>query len=596
MMNSPNRVDRKLAKSPQQSLVGGVKLLTPFGGELVDLVVSEERNDEVRAGAVKLPSILLSTRSTCDLELLAVGGLSPLKGFMGEADYSRVVGEMRLTDGTLFPIPITLPVDGSVPVSIGQVVALRSPKNELLATMLVEEIFEWDLELEASEVLRTTDTRHPLVAEMHRWGKNYISGPLQVIELPRHFDFKDLRLSPKQTREPLAELGRPNVVAFQTRNPLHRAHEELTKRAIEEVDGTLLLHPVVGLTIQGDIDDYTRVRTYRALASRYYPPNRVVLALLPLAMRLAGPREALWHAIIRRNYGASHLIVGRSHASPGLNSRGRSFYGEYESQELVEQYSNEVGVQMIPFREFVYLPETDKYVEDTETPEGRETSSISGTEIREQFLNAGRPLPDWFTRPEVAQILADSYPPRHKQGVCIWFTGLSGAGKSTTAEVLAVMLQEQGRKVTVLDGDIVRTHLSKGLGFSKVDRDTNIRRIGFVAAEIVRHGGAVICAAVSPYRATRNEVRNMVGADHFVEVFVDTPLEVCEARDSKGLYVRARRGELTGFTGIDDPYELPEHPEIVIHTVHTAPQDNAHRIVEYLSARGLVREARPDGR
>ena len=594
-MLSSNREDGNLARSEQQPLVAGVKLITPFGGELVDLVVGEERNDEVRAGAAKLPSIQLSARSTCDLEMLAVGGFSPVMRFMSKVDYSRVVGEMRLSGGTLFPIPITLPVDSSAPVSIGRSVALRSPKNELLATMIIEEIFEWDLEFEALEVLGTTDTRHPLVAEMHRWGKNYISGPLQVVELPRHFDFGKLRLTPKETRARLQDLGRTDVVAFQTRNPLHRVHEEMLKLALQGVAGTLLLHPVVGLTKPGDIDHYTRVRTYKALAAGDYGPDRALLALLPLAMRMAGPREALWHALIRRNYGANHLIVGRDHASPGDDSHGRPIYGAEEAQELVERYSAEVGVKMIPFGELVYLPAERRYIARGMADGSADIIAISGREIREDYLDIGKPIPNWLTRPEVAEILADSYPPKYKQGVCIWFTGLSGAGKSTIAEILAVMLQEVGRRSTVLDGDVVRTHLSRGLGFSKEDRDANVRRMGFVASEIVLHGGAVICAAVSPYRATRNDVRSMVGSDQFVEVFVDTPLEVCEARDRKGLYARARGGGIIGFTGIDDPYEEPEHPELVIHTVNDLPQVNARAIVEYLTNRGLVREVRLDG-
>jgi sulfate adenylyltransferase len=452
----------------------------------------------------------------------------------------------------------------------------------------VQEVFAWNREEEARAVVGTTDLRHPLVAEMHRWGDRYISGSLRVLQLPSHYDFTTLRHTPAQTRTLLAEIGRRNVVAFQTRNPLHRVHEELTKRAIEEVDGVLLLHPVVGLTKPGDVDHFTRVRTYKELADRYYAPGRIVLSLLPLAMRMAGPREALWHAVIRRNYGANHLIVGRDHASPGADSNGKPFYGPYDAQELVAQYAQELGVTMIPFRELVYLPEEERYEESHKVPEGSKTASISGTQVRDEYLGRGRKLPDWFTRPEVADILAESYPPRHRQGVCVWFTGLSGAGKSTTAEILTVLMLERGRQVTVLDGDVVRTHLSKGLGFSKEDRDVNIRRIGFVAAEIARHGGVVLCAAVSPYRATRNDVRNMVGTDRFVEIFVDTPIEECERRDTKGMYARARRGEITGFTGVDDPYEPPQHAEITLDTIQKTPEENARLVLDYLQGKGFV--------
>jgi sulfate adenylyltransferase len=500
-----------------------------------------------------------------------------------------VLAEMRLSNGAVFPIPVTLPVEPGPAIVLDQDIALRNAKNELLAVMTIEEIYEWDLPEVAQQVFGSQDLRHPLVAEMHRWGRLNIAGRLQVLQLPKHHDFQDLRLTPAQTRARLANMGHRNAVAFQTRNPLHRVHEELTKRAAQEVDGVLLLHPVVGLTKPGDVDHFTRVRTYRALADRHYDRDRILLSLLPLAMRLAGPREALWHAIIRRNYGANHLIVGRDHAGPGNDSAGKPFYGPYDAQELVAQYEAEIGVKMVPFRQFVYLPDEDRYEEVSQVPPGTRTADISGTQVRNDYLNNGLLLPEWFTRPEVAAILSESYPPRHKQGVCIWFTGLSGAGKSTTAEVLTQLLLEHGRQVTVLDGDVVRTHLSRGLGFSKEDRDTNIRRIGFVAAEIVRHGGTVICAAVSPYRATRNDVRNMVGSEHFVEVFVDTPLEVCEQRDYKGMYAKARRGEIKGFTGIDDPYEPPLNPEITLDTVTNTPEDNAHIILNALVDQGLVR-------
>jgi sulfate adenylyltransferase len=564
-------------------------LIPPYGGELVDLLVPPEEQNELREYANSLPSVRLSARSECDLELLAVGAFSPLDRFMGQADYQRVMDEMRLADGTLFPIPITLPVRPEEGITVGQEIALRSEQNRVLAIMTVEEVYEWDLAETAEKVFGKNDFRHPLVAEMNRWGRLNISGPLRVIQLPVHYDFQQLRLTPRQTRAQLEKFGRKNIVAFQTRNPLHRVHEELTKRATEEIDGVLLLHPVVGLTKPGDVDHFTRVRTYKALASRYYDPDRILLSLLPLAMRMAGPREALWHAIIRRNYGANHLIIGRDHAGPGTDSEGKPFYGPYDAQNLVEAHSEETGVKVIPFRMLVYLPEEERYEEVTNVPEAVRTASISGTQVREEYLQNGRPLPDWFTRPEVAEILAESHPPRYKQGVCIWFTGLSNSGKSTTAAILTTLLQEQGRQVTVLDGDVVRTHFSDGLGFSKEDRDTNVRRMGFVAAEIVRHGGVALCAAASPYRGTRNEIRGMVGTDHFVEVFVDTPLEVCEARDMSGLYAKARRGEITGFTGIDAPYEPPLHPEIKLDTVHYTAEENARFILDYLMRRGFIR-------
>ena len=566
-------------------------LITPFGGDLVNLVASANVAGELREQAGRLPSIQISERAVCDLELLATGGFSPLDRFMSQDDLRSVVEDMRTSEGTLFPIPITLPVDDDTSISLDSRIALRDSTNNLLAVMDVEEAYEWDMEEVARRVYGTLDLRHPIVAEMHQWGRYNLSGRLQVIQLPQRHDFSELRLTPAETRSVLEKTGRENVVAFQTRNPLHRVHEELTKRAAAAVDGVLLLHPVVGLTRLGDVDHYTRVRTYRALTESYYEPDRILLALLPLAMRMGGPREAVWHAIIRRNFGANHLIVGRDHAGPGVDSRGEPFYGPYDAQELVEAHADELCVKALTFTELVYVPSEGRYEEVSELPPDAEMAFISGTQVREDYLNAGKPLPDWFTRPEVAEILGDTYPPRHRQGVCVWFTGLSGSGKSTTADVLTSLLMEHGRQVTVLDGDVVRTNLSKGLGFSKEDRDTNILRIGYVASEIVRHGGIAICAAISPYIATRDAVRSMMGEDQFVEVFVDTPLDVCESRDSKGMYAMARAGEITGFTGIDDPYEAPPYPELTLDTVAYEPAENAGKIIELLTGAGFLRSS-----
>jgi sulfate adenylyltransferase len=563
-------------------------LIPPYGGKLVNLHAPDEERAELRARAADMPCIQLTSRNVCDLEMLATGAFSPLDRFMGSADYRRVLEEMRLASGALFPLPVTLAVKRDAELALDVEIALADSHNNLLAIMRVEEIYEWEHEREARLAYGTTDPRHPTVAEMNAWGGLNISGQVRVLALPLHYDFRSLRMSPVAVRERLSVLRRRNVVAFQTRNPLHRAHEELTARAARAVDGALLLHPAIGLTKPGDIDHFTRVRSYQILAERYYDRERMLLALLPLAMRMAGPREALWHALIRRNYGANHLIVGRDHASPGLDSRGQPFYGPADAQELVARHEAETGVKPLPFSELVYLPDEDRYEERERIPAGARTTSISGTQVREQYLQRGRKLPRWFTRPEVASILTQAYPPRYRQGFCLWFTGLSGAGKSTTADILTIKLLEQGRQVTVLDGDVVRTHLSQGLGFSKEDRDTNIRRIGFVAAEIARHGGGVICAAVSPYRSTRNECRSMVGADRFIEIYVETPLAVCEARDTKGMYRQAREGRIKNFTGIDDPYEPPLGPEIRIDTIGSTAEENAELILSYLVEQGFV--------
>jgi len=563
-------------------------IIPPYGGKLINLVTTGEEREAIKAQANRYPSIQISDRSLHDLELLAIGGYSPLNRFMGKADYSRVLTEMRLADGTLFPMPITLTINKEDLPTRQEWITLRDSHNNLIAVMRIEEVFTWDPVREARLVLGTVDARHPLVSEMEQWGDLCISGELKIINMPVYFDFVDIRRTPVETRKLLNDLGNENVVAFQTRNPMHRVHEELTKRAAEKIGGSLLIHPVVGMTKPGDVDHFTRVRIYRALQSKYYNQKNTVLSLLPLAMRMAGPREAVWHAIIRRNYGANHFIVGRDHAGPGIDSAGKPFYGPYEAQEMLEQYEDEIGVKMVPFLWMVYLPDKEEYVTADQIPEGVKANSISGTQVREEYLAQGKILPEWFTRKETAEILAEAHPPLHRQGLCLWFTGLSGCGKSTIASALIPMLMEHGRQASVLDGDVVRTHLSKGLGFSKEDRDTNILRIGFVAGEIARHNGTVVCAAISPYRSTRNEARKMSGADRFVEIWVNTPLEVCEERDIKGLYAKARRGEIKGFTGIDDPYEEPLNAEVVLNTVDKSPEENARAIIEFLEERGLI--------
>lgn len=539
------------------------ELLEPYGGRLVRLLLSEEESTEQLRMANALPFVQLSDRSLNDLELLAVGAFSPLDRFMGRADYERVLKEMRLGDGTFWPIPITLPVQTGEAIYLGKDLALRNARNELIAVMTVEEVFPWNLETETASLLGQVDSRHPLVTEMSGWGPLCISGPLRVFHLPKYHDFADIRRTPAQVRCLLQELRVKNVVAFQTRRFLHPLHKTFMQHVVSECDGALLHHPVVGLIRPGDIEYYARIRSYRAVVEKHYDSKRTLLNLLPLATRSAGPRETLWHAIICRNYGANHLIVGDG--PPGLeaDSFEQPFSGSDQVQEAVAAYPAEIGVTMVPFTEQIAST-----VDDESTRIGQVSS----------------------THPETTEILADMFPPRHKQGFCVWLTGLSCAGKSVTAGVLTSLLLERGRQVTLLDGDVVRTHLSKGLGFSREDRDTNIHRIGFVASEIVRHGGGVLCAVISPYRATRDQCRNMVGPDHFIEVFIDTPLSVCEQRDAKGLYAKARRGELRGFTGIDDPYEPPLSPELVLTTTDRSPEANARRIVDFLLKRGFVKE------
>jgi len=572
--------------------INKANLIKPYGGKLVNLLVSEEERKEWKEKMLKLKSLQISYRFVCDLVMLAIGAFSPLDRFMGKEDYERVVEEMRLKNGLLFPIPVILPVKKEFVKEIreGEWIVIRDKYNIPLAVMKIEEIYERNPEKEAKEVLKTLDLSHPLVPELLNWGEYCISGELKVINLPEHYDFPEYRLTPSQTRTLLENMGYNNVVAFHTKNLMHRVHEELTKRAREKIGGALLITPVVGLTKPDNIDNFTRMRIYKIVYENYFEKDKTLLVFVPLTMRMAGPREALWHGIIKRNYGANYFIVGRDHAGPGKNSKGKLFYRPYEAQEFFKRYEEEIGVKMIPFEELVYVPEIRDYIEKSEAEKkGYRYFSISGTEIREKYLRKRKPLLDWIIRPEVADILQEVYKPKHKQGFCIWLTGLPCAGKSTIGKILKTMLEAKGKKVTLLDGDVIRTHLSEGLGFSKEDRIKNILRVGFVASEIVKHDGVVICALVSPYKVARERVRAMMEEGKFIEVFVDAPIEVCEMRDVKGLYKKAKEGLIRGFTGIDDPYEPPESPEIHINTVELSPQESAKRIIEYLKKEGFIK-------
>jgi sulfate adenylyltransferase len=565
-------------------------LIEPHGGVLVDGIVDAERAADLKKQSSEWPSWDLTERQLCDLELILSGGFSPLRGFMGKADYERVRADMRLADGTLWPIPIPLDVDEETAAGLeGKTLALRDAEGVMLAALHVSEVWRPDLELEAREVFGTIDDTHPGVSYLlHRTNPVFVAGELEGIQLPSHYDYRELRLTPKEVREQFARAGWRTVVAFQTRNPMHRAHFELTLRAAREVEASLLVHPVVGMTKPGDVDHYTRVRCYRAIMSSY-PHGTAMLSLLPLAMRMGGPREVLLHAIIRKNHGCTHLIVGRDHAGPGKGRDGEPFYGPYDAQETLRAHQDELGVAMVPFRQMVYVEDLDTYVPEDEIPEGVRVLNISGTEQRRR-LNEGRDLPHWFTPPAVAEELRRSYPPRAKQGFTVFFTGLSGAGKSTIANVLqSKLLEIGGRPVTLLDGDIVRKHLSSELGFSHEHRDINIRRIGFVASEVTKNGGIALCAPIAPYDKTRKDVRAMVETGGgFILVHVATPLETCEARDRKGLYAKARAGIVKEFTGISDPYEPPDDAEVVIDTQDVSPEEAAQQIILHLEQEGYI--------
>ena len=561
--------------------------LTP----IPELYVSYDSAQKLKAEAGNLASWDLTPRQICDLELLMNGGFNPLKGFLSEADYTGVVDNMRLADGTLWPMPITLDVgeEFAKKIEIGQDIALRDQEGVILATMTVTDRWEPNKAHEAKMVFGADDDAHPAVNYLHnKAGKIYLGGPVVGIQQPVHYDFRARRDTPNELRAYFRKLGWRRIVAFQTRNPLHRAHQELTFRAAREAQANLLIHPVVGMTKPGDVDHFTRVRCYEAVLDKY-PQATTSMSLLNLAMRMAGPREAVWHGLIRANHGCTHFIMGSDQAGPGKNSQGKDFYGPYDAQELFKQYESEIGVEMVDFKHMVYVQEKAQYYPANEVPEGDTVLDISGTELRRR-LAEGLEIPEWFSFPEVVQELRRTRPARSKQGFTVFFTGFSGSGKSTIANALMVKLMEMGgRPVTLLDGDIVRKNLSSELGFSKEHRDLNIRRIGYVASEITKNGGIAICAPIAPYASTRRAVREDVEAfGAFVEVHVATSIEECERRDRKGLYKLAREGKIKEFTGISDPYDVPANPELSVETENVDVDNCAHQVLLKLESMGLI--------
>ncbi|HET6553280.1 MAG TPA: bifunctional sulfate adenylyltransferase/adenylylsulfate kinase [Dyella sp.] len=568
------------------------ELVAPHGGTLKERYLPPDEAAALKQRSAGLPGVDLDTRQLCDLELLLSGAFSPLEGFLTQPDYARVVDELRLADGTLWPIPITLDVSEAFAAKLapGSEVALRDAQGVPLAVLDVEDIYRPDRQHEALKVFGTTDRTHPGVADLlDRQRPVNLGGRVRGIQPPSHYDFTALRDTPRSLRAWFEAHGWHRIVAFQTRNPMHRAHRELTLRAAQQVGAKLLLQPSVGRTKPGDVDHYTRVRCYQALLPQY-PAGSARLSLLPLAMRMGGPREALWHAIIRKNYGASHFIVGRDHAGPGKDASGKPFYGPFDAQHLLEQHQDELGIQVVPFPAMVYAANRDTYLPSTEVQPDDEVRDISGTQLREH-LREGSEIPSWFSFPEVVDILRERHPARAARGFALFFTGLSGAGKSTIAEaVVALLLERTSRAVTVLDGDEVRKHLSRGLGFSREDRHANVTRIGYVASEIVRHGGIAVCAPIAPYAQSRAEARALVESHgDFIEIHVATDLKVCEARDRKGLYAQARAGTIAQFTGISDPYEVPEQPELRVDGNAAEPVVLAQHIVELLQGLGLLR-------
>ena len=534
---------------------------------------------------------VLTDRQICDLELIIDGSFSPLKGFLNEDDYNSVLDNMKLTDGSIWPIPINLDVNNEFIESISDEssITLRDKEGFAIAILDIESKWKPNKENEALKVYQTKNQEHPgvnyIINQTHDW---YIGGKIRSIQNPKHYDYTNIRLTPSKVKEKISKMGWDRVVAFQTRNPMHRAHVEITHLAAKENNANLLIHPVVGMTKPGDVDYFTRVRCYNKIIKKY-PIDSAMLSLLPLSMRMAGPREALWHALIRRNYGCTHIIIGRDHAGPGSDSNGNPFYGPYDAQDLLVKYQDEINIKMVPFKMMVYVKEKNEYMPIDEVPNDLTSLNISGTELRNK-LDSGDSLPEWFTYPEIEKELKKSIPEKVNRGITVFFTGLSGSGKSTLANALMIKFLEEGnRPVTLLDGDLVRQHLSSELGFSKEHRSINVKRIGYVASEITKNRGIAICAPIAPYESDRNFNKQLISKyGGYIEVFVSTPLEVCEQRDSKGLYALARKGVIKEFTGISDPYEKPENPDIIIDSSKEDPEILIEQIINKIKSLGYM--------
>jgi len=565
----------------------------PHGGRLVNLLVGSDTAEALKTESLQYLSLTLTQRQVCDLELLMNGAFSPLTGFMNRADYESVVDNMHLVDGVVWPVPIVLDVDETFAGKLqkGSKVALRDGEGFMPAVLTVEDIWQPDKGREAEKVYNTNSDVHPGVRYLHEVVKPiYISGRIDGIQSPVHHDFGSFWDTPEELRALFRKNGWRRVVAFQTSKPMHRLQRDITLQAAKDIQGHILLHPTVGMTKPGDLHYYARVHCYQAIRN-YFPQNLAMLSLLPLAMRMAGPREALWHAIVSQNYGCSHMIVGPKHAyPPAANGEEHQFYRPEQSRKLIEKFSAELGIELVPVEAMRYVPVKDRFLSASVIEsEGLEAIDYTDAQLKKD-LTQGEEIPAWFSFPEVVRELRKAYPPRSKQGLTLFFTGLSGSGKSTLAKIIyAKLLEAGGRPVTLLDGDVVRLNLSSELGFSKEHRYLNVNRIGFVASEITKNRGVAICAPIAPYTQMRRSVREMIEPHgDFIEIHVATSLEACEARDRKGLYAKARRGEIPEFTGISDPYEIPEHPELRVDTEGLTPMEAAQDIYLYLLREGYL--------
>ena len=566
-------------------------MIEPHGKTLVSFHLSADELSEYSELSNKTASLTLSLKQQCDLEMIANGAFSPLSTFNNQKDYEEILLNNRLSNGLVWPIPIVLDVPDQFLKSLdkNEYISLRNAEGFLLAILKVNEFWAPDKKEEANSVFKSNDPNHPGVDYLfNHTNNNYISGELVPIQSNKYFDFTHLRKSPQEVRDFFRLNNWKDVIAFQTRNPMHRAHFELTKLAMDEHNSKLLIHPVIGISKPGDIDHFTRVKCYQHII-KYYPENSVELSLINLAMRMAGPKEAVWHAIIRKNYGCNRIIIGRDHAGPGVNAEGKPYYQPYDAQELIAQYQEELEIKMVPFKEMVFAKNKKTFLPLDKIEQDDPIEKLSGTQFKE-FLQQRTEIPNWYSFPEVIHELRKRFPKLHNQGLTVFFTGLSGAGKSTLANAIMYKLMEtEDRPITLLDGDIVRQHLSSELGFSKEDRDIHVKRIGYIASEITKHGGVAICAPIAPYSNTRKVVRNMIDeVGSFVEIHVATPLSVCEERDVKGLYKQARAGKILDFTGVSDPYEEPENPEITVDTSDITVEESSALILDKLRSLKLL--------
>ncbi len=566
-------------------------MIEPHGKTLVSFHLSADELSEYSELSNKTASLTLSLKQQCDLEMISNGAFSPLSTFNNQKDYEEILLNNKLSNGLVWPIPIVLDVPDQFLKSLdkNEYISLRNAEGFLLAILKVNEFWAPDKKEEANSVFKSNDPNHPGVDYLfNHTNNNYISGELVPIQSNKYFDFTHLRKSPQEVRDFFRLNNWKDVIAFQTRNPMHRAHFELTKLAMDEHNSKLLIHPVIGISKPGDIDHFTRVKCYQHII-KYYPENSVELSLINLAMRMAGPKEAVWHAIIRKNYGCNRIIIGRDHAGPGVNAEGKPYYQPYDAQELIAQYQEELEIKMVPFKEMVFAKNKKTFLPLDKIEQNDPIEKLSGTQFKE-LLQQRTEIPSWYSFPEVIHELRKRFPKLHNQGLTVFFTGLSGAGKSTLANAIMYKLMEtEDRPITLLDGDIVRQHLSSELGFSKEDRDIHVKRIGYVASEITKHGGVAICAPIAPYSNTRKVVRNMIDeVGSFVEIHVATPLSVCEERDVKGLYKQARAGKILDFTGVSDPYEEPENPEITVDTSDITVEESSALILDKLRSLKLL--------